>query len=120
MRKKLNLLAFASALPATIIAGTASGAAAQESHAHADMAAEANASAPVARKRSMWSEAASWPNRKVPAAGDAVTIPRDQEIVLDVAPPTLRSLTIDGKLSFADKSDLELTTDWIYLRGGEL
>src|SRR5690606_8365896 len=34
--------------------------------------------------------------------------------------PELRSLTVDGKLTFADDRDLELTTDWIYLRGGEL
>jgi len=120
MRKKLDLLLFASVLPATMIAGTGSGAAAQESDAHASMAAEADASAPVARKRSMWSDPASWPNGKVPAAGDAVTIGRDKEIVLDVAPPALRSLTVDGKLTFSNERDLELATDWIYLRGGEL
>jgi len=42
------------------------------------------------------------------------------EVVLDVAPPALRSLTIDGKLSFSDDRDIELKTEWIYLRGGEL
>src|SRR5690606_19896387 len=34
--------------------------------------------------------------------------------------PALRSLTIDGKLRFAEDRDLELETEWIYLRGGEL
>ncbi len=33
------------------------------------------------------------------------------------APPPLRSLTIDGKLSFADNTDLELTTEWIMVHG---
>jgi cell migration-inducing and hyaluronan-binding protein len=100
--------------------GTASGAAAQDSHAHADMAAEPEASAPVSRQRSMWSDPASWPDGKVPAAGDAVMIARDREIVLDVDPPALRSLTLDGKLTFSDNLDIELETEWIYLRRGEL
>ena len=37
--------------------------------------------------------------------------------VLDVSPPALGSLTIDGKLSFANNADLELTTEWIMLHG---
>src|SRR5690606_22454253 len=42
------------------------------------------------------------------------------EVVLDVDVRGLRSLTVDGKLTFSDERDLELETDWIYLRGGEL
>ncbi len=37
-----------------------------------------------------------------------------------MTPPALRSLTVDGKLRFANERDLELATEWIYLRGGEL
>ena len=33
------------------------------------------------------------------------------------APPALHGLTIDGKLSFADDKDLELTTEWIMVHG---
>src|SRR6185312_13585702 len=73
-----------------------------------------------AMHQSRWSDPASWPDGKVPGEGAAVTIPRDKDIVLDVTPPTLRSLTIDGKLSFSDQRDLELKTDWVYLPGGEL
>uniref|UniRef100_UPI001A9C9449 G8 domain-containing protein n=1 Tax=Altererythrobacter segetis TaxID=1104773 RepID=UPI001A9C9449 len=69
---------------------------------------------------SRWSDPASWPDGKVPGEGDAVTIGRDRAIVLDVNPPALRSLTINGKLSFANDRDLELKTEWIYLSGGEL
>ncbi len=36
---------------------------------------------------------------------------------LDVSPPPLHGLTVDGKLSFSDKADLELTTEWIMLQG---
>ena len=54
---------------------------------------------------------------KVPVAGDKVTIAKGKDVVLDVSPPALGSLTIDGKLSFANNSDLELTTEWIMLHG---
>ncbi len=68
-------------------------------------------------KQTNWSDPASWPNRKVPVAGDKVTIGRDKDIVLDVSPPVLGGLSIDGKLSFADNADVELTTEWIMLHG---
>ena len=51
------------------------------------------------------------------SAGDKVTIATGKEVVLDVSPPALGSLTIDGKLSFANNRDLELTTEWIMLHG---
>ena len=53
----------------------------------------------------------------MPVAGDKVTIAAGKEVVLDVSPPALGGLTIDGKLSFANNADLELTTEWIMLHG---
>jgi len=97
--------------------GAGSGVAAQESHVHADAGPDAPSA--VARKV-LWSDPAAWPEGKVPGEGDAVTIARDLEVVLDVDPPALRSLTIDGKLSFSNDRDIGLETEWIYLRGGEL
>src|SRR6202000_1219141 len=70
--------------------------------------------------RSRWSDPKSWPDGKVPREGDAVTIARDKDVVLDVNPAALRSLTIEGKLSFSNDRDLELRTEWIYMPGGEL
>src|SRR5215203_5083152 len=66
---------------------------------------------------SRWSDPATWPNRKVPAAGDKVTIPEGKNVVLDVTPPALGGLTIEGTLSFANTADVELTTEWIMLHG---
>lgn len=37
-------------------------------------------------------------------------------MILDISPPTLRSLTVDGSLTFAEK-DLTLATEWVLLRG---
>ena len=64
-----------------------------------------------------WSDPATWPNGKVPAAGDKVEIARDKSVVLDVSPPALGGVTINGKLTFADNADVELTTEWIMLHG---
>jgi cell migration-inducing and hyaluronan-binding protein len=64
-----------------------------------------------------WSDPNSWPNRKVPVAGDKVIIARDRNVVLDVSPPALGGLSIDGTLSFSNAADLELTTEWIMLHG---
>jgi hypothetical protein len=66
---------------------------------------------------SRWSDPATWPNRKVPVAGDKVTIGRDKDVVLDVSPPALGGLSIDGKLTFSNDTDLTLTTEWIMLHG---
>ena len=70
-----------------------------------------------AAKPTNWSDPATWPNRKVPAAGDKVTIESGKDVLLDVSPPALHGLTINGKLSFANNKDVELTTEWIMLHG---
>jgi G8 domain len=75
-----------------------------------------NAGTPAV-KQSRWSDPATWPGRKVPVAGDKVTIEKGKDVVLDVSPPALNGLTIEGKLSFADNKDLELTTEWIMVHG---
>lgn len=117
MAKQPRRLLFSLLLPVSLLLGAGSGVAAQEHHAHAAMEPEA----PPATVRSLrWSDPAAWPEGKVPGEGDAVTIARDMDVLLDVSPPALRSLTINGKLRFSDERDLELKTEWIYLPRGEL
>jgi cell migration-inducing and hyaluronan-binding protein len=64
-----------------------------------------------------WSDPATWPDGKLPRAGDKVTIQKGQEVLLDVSPPPLNGLAIEGKLIFSDEKDLELITEWIMLHG---
>jgi hypothetical protein len=70
-----------------------------------------------AAKPMNWSDPTAWPNRKVPAAGEKVEIASGKEVILDVSPPQLNGLTINGKLTFADKSDLTLSTEWVMVHG---
>src|SRR5688572_20658096 len=68
-------------------------------------------------KGGRWSDSATWADKKVPAEGALVTINQGMDVVLDVSTPPLRGLTINGKLSFANNRDIELTTEWIMLHG---
>ena len=102
MRKPYRSVVLASLVPAFLLGG-----------AFAVQAQDAGTPA----KATNWSDPASWPNRKVPVAGDKVTIGRDKDVILDVSPPALGGLSIDGKLTFADNADLELNTEWIMLHG---
>jgi G8 domain-containing protein len=73
-----------------------------------------NAGSPAAHR---WSDPAAWPDKKVPAKDDVVTIEKDMNVILDVSPPPLHGLKLDGTLSFADDKDLELSTEWIVVHG---
>ena len=63
-----------------------------------------------------WSDPTAWPGGVVPASGAAVVIPVGQTIHLDVTPPDLNGLTIEGTLEFDDR-DLALTSRWIVVKG---
>ena len=119
MRKHFRLFLFTRLVPASLLLAMGAGVAAQDHGDHANMAMDAPAPGAITRTVK-WSDASAWPSGRVPAAGEAVTIPRGTEMVLDVSPPALRSVTVQGRLTFADERDLELVTEWIYVPGGEL
>src|SRR5208337_5051180 len=103
MRKR-SLLFLSLLVPAFLVLG-----------GYAVVQAQQETSSTASAKR--WSDASTWPDKKVPTKDAVVTIEKDMNVVLDVTPPALRSLTINGKLSFADNKDLELTTEWIMVHG---
>ncbi len=63
-----------------------------------------------------WSEPSSWPGGQVPAAGAAVVIPEGKAVRLDVSPPPLASVRVEGALVFDDR-DLELTAGHVLVLG---
>ncbi|MGB7213481.1 MAG: G8 domain-containing protein [Gammaproteobacteria bacterium] len=104
MSRRSRAVLLASLVPAFLLAGGFGVAHAQ------------NAGAPAVQA-TKWSDPATWPNRTLPAAGDKVVIAKDQHVILDISPPALGGLTIEGKLTFSNDVDLELTTEWIVLHG---
>jgi hypothetical protein len=100
MSKKNRLFLLYSLVPALLMVGAS---------------AVVQAAAPA--KATRWSDPASWPDKKVPRAGDKVEIASGKEVILDVSPPALGGITINGKLTFANTADLELTTEWVMVHG---
>jgi cell migration-inducing and hyaluronan-binding protein len=84
-----------------------------QEHAHVD-AQQPDLSAV---KGGRWSDPSTWSGGAVPKAGEIVAIGEGLDVILDVSPPALHGMNLDGKLSFADDEDLELTTEWILMRG---
>lgn len=74
----------------------------------------AAAAAPAAAQQ-LWSSPATW-GGAVPGPGAHVVVPQGQRIVLDVSPPPLASLTINGVLTFA-RTDLALSVGWVMVHG---
>src|ERR1700688_1112849 len=103
MRKR-SLLFLSLLVPAFLVLG-----------GYAALKAQQETSSTASARR--WSDAATWPDKKVPGKDAVVTIGRDMDVLLDVTPPALHGLTINGKLSFADNKDLELATEWIMVHG---
>ncbi|MBI5433627.1 MAG: G8 domain-containing protein, partial [Planctomycetes bacterium] len=63
-----------------------------------------------------WSDPTTWPGGAVPSVGECVVIPAGKTVWLDVTPPPLGGLSIDGELIFAC-TDLELRADRIAVAG---
>ena len=104
MRRQYRSFLFALLVPAFFLVSAFDVAAAQEQGSQAV-------------KQELWSNPATWPDRQVPRAGDEVTIESGKDVVLDVSSPPLHGLTVKGKLSFSDKANVELTTEWVMLFG---
>jgi len=105
MRTQYRSFVFALLVPALFLVSTLDVVAAdQERGSHA-------------LEQELWSNPATWPDGKVPRAGDTVSIEKGKDVLLDVSPPPLNGLHIAGKLSFSDKADIELTTEWIMVHG---
>ncbi len=102
--RKLSLLFLSLLLPAFLLLS-------------GDGVVQAQQGSSSAVKAGRWSDAATWPDKKVPGKDDVVTIEKGMDVILDVSPPPLHGLRINGELSFADKKDLELTTEWILVHG---
>src|SRR5580658_2270374 len=105
MRRQYRSVLFALLVPALLLIGAF------------DVAAAPDEQGSHAIKQTLWTDPATWPDRQVPRAGDQVTIESGKDVVLDVSPAPLHGLTVKGKLSFSDKADLELSTEWVMLFG---
>jgi hypothetical protein len=67
-----------------------------------------------------WSAKTTWGNQDPPSIGQSPVIPPGQTILLDVSPPPLTLLIIEGTLIFDDTQDIHLEATYIFIKGGKL
>ena len=67
-----------------------------------------------------WSSSLTWANGAVPREGDSVSLVKGRNVILDISPPRLVFMIIDGALIFEDTQDIEMTLQYILVRGGRL
>ena len=65
----------------------------------------------------LWSRGTTWGGGLFPLSGDSVWIPTGQSIMLDISPPRLYMLVVQGALIF-DRVDIELDLNYIFVQGG--
>ena len=66
----------------------------------------------------LWSSRFTWGDEDLPAQGESVYIRTGQTVFLDVSPPELNLLLIEGALVFSDTQDLHLQAKYIFVNNG--
>ncbi len=64
-----------------------------------------------------WSDPATWAPAAPPSANDGLIIPAGRTVILDVSPPPLTHLRIDGTLTVRPDVDIALSATDIHVRG---
>lgn len=60
----------------------------------------------------LWSEESTWGGDLPPIEGDYIVIPNYRNLLLDISPPKLKAIVIEGSLVFKDV-DLHLQSEFI-------
>ena len=69
-----------------------------------------------------WSDENSWLNRNktLPKDGDSVVIESGWNMILDINTPNLTKITINGRLTFLNTTNITMTAGSIFVYAGEL
>ncbi|KAI6655737.1 Fibrocystin-L-like [Oopsacas minuta] len=65
-----------------------------------------------------WSSNFTWGGESPPREGETVYIPKQFIVLLDISPPPLNLILIEGKLIFEDKLKISLQAKYIVINGG--
>lgn len=69
----------------------------------------------------LWSRHTTWGGGPLPVAESLVYIPAGVTVLLDVSPPPLAALVVEGNLVFDERvAALELAVKYILIKGGNL
>ena len=67
-----------------------------------------------------WSSVYTWGGGPLPQPDDSVYIKQGQTVFLDISPPVLNLVLIEGALIFEDEQDLHLQAKYIFINHGKL
>ena len=69
-----------------------------------------------------WSNPSSWTNRNntLPKENDTVVIETGWNMILDINTPILKKITINGRLTFLNTTNIKLTSYLVFVYAGEL
>jgi hypothetical protein len=67
-----------------------------------------------------WSDSQTWGGESFPREGDSVYVPIGQNLLIDITPPRIYSLIVEGSIIWADETDSEFKASFIVIRGGQL
>ena len=65
----------------------------------------------------LWSDPQTWGAHSLPVEGDTVFVPPGLSVLMDVSPPRLYFLVVQGHLTFA-RANLQLDASFIFVMGG--
>jgi hypothetical protein len=68
----------------------------------------------------LWSKKTTWGGNDPPMTGDSVVVTKGEHIVLDISPPLLELVILQGTLAFDDSQDLMFNASYIFIHGGKL
>jgi cysteine-rich repeat protein len=68
----------------------------------------------------LWSAKTTWGGNDPPMSGDSVVVTQREYIVMDISPPVIHLLILQGTLAFQDTQDLMLNASYIFIHGGRL
>mmetsp|Transcript_21730 Transcript_21730/g.16040 ORF Transcript_21730/g.16040 Transcript_21730/m.16040 type:complete len:471 (+) Transcript_21730:751-2163(+) len=68
----------------------------------------------------LWSNPESWTSGALPLEGEDVVIESGWNMLLDIDPPVLNIVEINGRLTFANDTDKHFQANYIFVRAGEL
>jgi hypothetical protein len=76
---------------------------------------------PMEEGSRLWSDPTSWPAGVVPGEEEEVEVESGWNMYYDLeTSPTYKSITVNGRLSFYDATDVSLRTRRLFVRAGEL
>ena len=66
-----------------------------------------------------WSDEATWGGEAPPIEGDTVYVQKGKTLLVDISPPVLYTVIVEGRIIFEDGKDIHFNAHYFLIIGGE-